>query len=102
MRSSTTTNSVVEVAAFELGGISAPLGSHSRSVGSYGIGEVVGLGGGRPVPVLRRRLGTTRGIVGGGDVGQYQLYDDRQARLKPDTAGMAFPVSPSCFCAHVV
>jgi hypothetical protein len=71
MRSSTATASVVEVAAFELGGISARLGSHSRSVGGYGIGAVVGLGGGRPVPVLRRRLGTTRGIVGGGDVGSY-------------------------------
>jgi hypothetical protein len=32
----------------------------------------------------------TGGIVGGGDVGQYQLYDDLQARLEADTVGMAF------------
>jgi hypothetical protein len=44
----------------------------------------------------------TGGIVGGGDVGQYQLYDDLQARLEADTVGMAFSVSPSCSCAHVV
>jgi hypothetical protein len=31
----------------------------------------------------------TGGIIGGGDVGQYQLYDDLQARLEADTVGMA-------------
>ena len=41
--------------------ISARPGSHSGSVGGDGMGAIVGLGGGSPVPVLRRRLGTAGG-----------------------------------------
>jgi hypothetical protein len=60
---------VVVIAAFELGDIRACPGSHSCSVGGDGMGAVVGLAGGRPVPVLRHRLGATRGLMGQGAAG---------------------------------
>jgi hypothetical protein len=67
---------VVAVAAFELGDISACTGSHSRSVGGDGMGAVVGLARGRPVPVLRHRPGATRGVMGGGAAGGRRLWGD--------------------------
>jgi hypothetical protein len=44
----------------------------------------------------------TRGVLGGGDVSQYQFYGDLQAQSKVDVVRVAFSVSSECSCTHVV